>query len=295
MEDELSFNEAVTVLCDYGLIEVDNSSKGQVVESQGYSMHSCVHAWTVHVVNQEWDVDMAEVAMECIGRHVPENNAQHSWLTQRRLLRHLARCWGFIVNGRLDEDGKDWILYNFGYVCSNQGQFDKAEKMYLRALQGKEKAWGPDHTSTLNTVHNLGNLYASLGRLDEAENTYLRALQGKEKAWGPDHTSTLDTVNNLGVLHASLGRLEAEKMYLRALQGYEKALSQEAVKTYIPVLNTAENMAALFQQTSRTQEAKLLYEQALLGIEAVFGRTSNRYRSVAKILDRLCGASEHDT
>jgi tetratricopeptide (TPR) repeat protein len=73
--------------------------------------------------------------------------------------------------------------------------------MYQRALQGNEKAWGPDHTSTLDTVNNLGLLYKSQGKLDEAEKMYQRALQGKEKAWGPDHTSTLDTVNNLGLLY----------------------------------------------------------------------------------------------
>jgi hypothetical protein len=43
-EDELSFTKAVRVLCNYGLIEVDKSSEGTVVESQGYGMHSCVHA-----------------------------------------------------------------------------------------------------------------------------------------------------------------------------------------------------------------------------------------------------------
>jgi hypothetical protein len=32
--------------------------------------------------------------------------------------------------------------------------------MYNRALAGYEKALGPEHTSTLNTVNNLGNLYA---------------------------------------------------------------------------------------------------------------------------------------
>jgi hypothetical protein len=32
--------------------------------------------------------------------------------------------------------------------------------MYNRALAGKEKAWGPEHTSTLDTVNNLGSLYA---------------------------------------------------------------------------------------------------------------------------------------
>jgi tetratricopeptide (TPR) repeat protein len=89
--------------------------------------------------------------------------------------------------------------------------------MYNRALAGKEKAWGPDHTSTLETVNNLGDLYADKGRLADAERMYNRALAGKEKAWGPDHTSTLDTVNNLGVLYSAQGRFaDAERMYNRA-------------------------------------------------------------------------------
>jgi len=32
--------------------------------------------------------------------------------------------------------------------------------MYQRTLKGFEKALGPDHTLTLNTVSNLDNLYA---------------------------------------------------------------------------------------------------------------------------------------
>ena len=66
--------------------------------------------------------------------------------------------------------------------------------MYLRALTGYEKARGPNHTSTLNTVNNLGLLYADQGKMNEAEEMYLRALTGYEKARGPDHTSTLNIV-----------------------------------------------------------------------------------------------------
>jgi tetratricopeptide (TPR) repeat protein len=43
MQDELSFNEAVRVLYDHALVEVDRSSN-RGVESQGYGMHSCVHS-----------------------------------------------------------------------------------------------------------------------------------------------------------------------------------------------------------------------------------------------------------
>jgi tetratricopeptide (TPR) repeat protein len=171
----------------------------------------------MHVVNQKWDSELAGLALECVGRHVPENNAPSSLVTQRRLLRHAGRCWEFVVDGRLDDYGKDWILHRFGDMHLDQGKHNEAEKMYQRALQGCEKAWGLEDTSTLDTVNNLGNLYANLGRLDEAEKMYQRALQGKEKSWGLEHTSTLDTVHNLGALYMNIGRLdEAEKMYQRA-------------------------------------------------------------------------------
>jgi hypothetical protein len=42
---------------------------------------------------------------------------------------------------------------------TDQGRLAEAEAMCQRALAGREKAFGPEHTSTLETVHNLGNLY----------------------------------------------------------------------------------------------------------------------------------------
>ena len=80
---------------------------------------------------------------------------------------------------------------------------DEAERMYRRALDGKEKAWGPDHTSALHTVNNLGALYQNQGKLGEAEKMYRRALDSYEKVWGPDHPSTLRTINSLRLLNAS--------------------------------------------------------------------------------------------
>ena len=63
--------------------------------------------------------------------------------------------------------------------------------MNNRALQGKEEALGPKHTSTLSTVNNLGNLYKNQGRLAEAEAMYNRALQGSEEAlWTEAHIDT---------------------------------------------------------------------------------------------------------
>lgn len=69
--------------------------------------------------------------------------------------------------------------------------------MYVRALAGKEKALGPEHTSILRTVNNLGNLYRDQGKLREAEDMYVRALAGYEKVLGPEHAKTVIVRRNL--------------------------------------------------------------------------------------------------
>jgi tetratricopeptide (TPR) repeat protein len=104
--------------------------------------------------------------------------------------------------------------------------------MYERALAGKEKALGADHTSTLDTVNNLGLLYAVQGRLAEAEQMYERALAGYEKA-SLSHTITaLNTIRNLGVLYYDQDKMgQAKIMFQRATLGREKMLGPRHPQT----------------------------------------------------------------
>ena len=104
------------VLCDYGLVEVGKPLEENEAEQRGYGMHSCVHSWTIYVINQEWDAELAGLALDCVGRHVPNQNVQYFWVTQRRLLQHASRCWGYVVDGKLDGNGREWILHNFGHM-----------------------------------------------------------------------------------------------------------------------------------------------------------------------------------
>ncbi len=73
------------ILSDHGLVEVDKSLQ-ELLESQGYSIYGCVHSWTVHVLNQEWDYSLARVALKSVALHVLGEQANRPWLTQRRLL-----------------------------------------------------------------------------------------------------------------------------------------------------------------------------------------------------------------
>ncbi|KAF2464142.1 uncharacterized protein BDR25DRAFT_361884 [Lindgomyces ingoldianus] len=213
-KDELSFNKAVQLLCEYGLAHPE-PLLGQLSGSAGYGVHSCVHSWAISVLNGKWDDGLARLALTCVASEVPDTDVDKWWLLQRRLLQHAARHQHFIRNGNLGIEGTEWALHNLGMLYWNQGKLAEAEAMYDRALQGKEEALGPKHTSTLDTVNNLGNLYKNQGRLAEAEAMYDRALQGYAEAIRPElllsYLPALNTMFSFGDLY---------EMYSRALAGY---------------------------------------------------------------------------
>ncbi|KAJ5901698.1 hypothetical protein N7495_002226 [Penicillium taxi] len=72
-------------------------------------------------------------------------------------------------------------FHGLGDLYSDQGKLKEAEEMYQRALAGKEKALGPDHTSTLTTVNNLSLLYSDQGKLKDAEDSYQGELPDSQK------------------------------------------------------------------------------------------------------------------
>ncbi|KAG7289879.1 hypothetical protein NEMBOFW57_006256 [Staphylotrichum longicolle] len=280
--NEVKFLDAARLLLRYSMIEAQES----VLNS--YVMHPVVHKWTSHIQDGGEKVEYVRLAVMLIGFSVPRNTTDAYWTLQRRLLPHAEQCSRWMGQIFDSEWSGEEVLVDaiqmLGALYADQGRLEEAEAMYNRALQGKEKALGRDHTSTLNTVNNLGALYADQGRLAEAEAMYNRALQGYEKALGRDHTSTLNTVNNLGNLYVGQGRLEeAEAKYQRALQGYEKALRRDHTST----LNTVNNLGNLYRQQGRLEEAEAMYQRALEGYEKTLGRDHTSTLSTVNNLGNL--------
>ncbi|KAH6704326.1 kinesin light chain 1 [Leptodontidium sp. MPI-SDFR-AT-0119] len=179
-KDELGFDGAVRVLSNHGLVEVATSSQ-ESTESKGDSIHGCVHSWTIHALNQKWDYDLARLAVKFVAAHVPGEKDSRPWTMQRRLLQHAARCSHMFSKSLVRDDELADDCHNLGLLYADQGKLVEAERMYQRALQGYEKAWGPEHTSTLDTVNNLGNLYKNQGKLVEAEQMYQRACKATRR------------------------------------------------------------------------------------------------------------------
>jgi tetratricopeptide (TPR) repeat protein len=80
------------------------------------------------------------------------------------------------------------------------GNLAEARPYHQRALAIREKALGPDHPNTAQSLNNLGSLLKGMGNLAEARPYYQRALAILEKALGPDHPHTQLVRDNLANL-----------------------------------------------------------------------------------------------
>ncbi|KAF2167426.1 hypothetical protein M409DRAFT_36539 [Zasmidium cellare ATCC 36951] len=177
VKDKLTFEEAIRVLRDHGLVEHHPSSL-ELTESAGYSIHACVHSWTRTVLNPGGNAELAIVALSCIALHVPTRDDEKHWLVNRRLHSHAS---SFTI-ADLTDRCTILVMGSFGNMYGKQSRFDEAEELLLNALRGYEALYGEDHGMTIMyPVINLGLLYAEQGRVVKADEMYQRALPARDR------------------------------------------------------------------------------------------------------------------
>ena len=193
---EIVFKGTMQSLLAYSLIESQQ-------DRESYSMHPVVHDWCAETVSCGHE-DLLLAALIIVGRASPDHSEAEYWLLQQRLLPHADRCVRQMgvaeAHHYLQVEASD-AFHGLGILFADQGKYAKAEKMNRRALDGREKAWGPDHTSTLSIVNNLASLYVDQGKHAKAEEMYRRALDGYIRARGRNHPITQRIANNLALLH----------------------------------------------------------------------------------------------
>ena len=284
---KLAFRAAVMKLQKHALVEV-------LTDSDGYSMHHCVHAWLKNVLCKTIENQNMTLAFDCVGDTILLAVPQGDWVIKRRLLPHserslkLLREWD--QEGRNTESKERCITrfsYSVGCLYLDWGRLMEGESMLLRAFNSWEKFYGLDGQNTLSVVERLATLYEAQGHLSKAESMYQRALTGLEKLLGPDHVSTLNAVNNLGIIYEKKGMLkEAESMSQRAFTGIEKLLGPDHVST----LNAVNNLGIIYEKKGMLKEAESMSQRAFTGIEKLLGpdhvSTLNTVNDLAMIYSR---------
>ena len=194
--DKLEFKECIGLLLEYSFIDAKTGSSS-------FSMHSVLHHWCFHTF-EENKATMSWLALIVVASAVPSESVLHYSLIQRRLLPHCDHVYS--IPQRYLQDAfknREYLpslsraCYNLGYLYSNQGKMKEAEDMYLRALAGYEKAWGPEHKQALDTRYNLGLLYKERSMFRKAVQQFEHVVQGYTKLLGPEHSETVETLNQL--------------------------------------------------------------------------------------------------
>lgn len=182
--NQRQFNRAMSRLHDYSFVEMSEGS---------YSLHSCVHGWTLQTLNRDLYAPYFWLAAHCVASNVKGDSERDHWKVNQQLTHHALRLEHQRFQNVLNSDNFDESqcdsLHSLALLWSYSSEFVRSEAMYHRALMGYKKAFGPGYTSTLDTANKLGALYRDQGKMAETKKMYQRALTGRGKALGPGHTS----------------------------------------------------------------------------------------------------------
>ncbi|HPF40941.1 MAG TPA: serine/threonine-protein kinase [Phycisphaerae bacterium] len=133
------------------------------------------------------------------------------------------------ISRRIDPDdpGIFTSLSNLAAIYASMRRYDRAEALYIEALEGRRKALGESHPSTLLTTNNLATLYTKIDRIDDAADMYVHALEkGLE-----EHDESLPIVqslrSNLGWIRNYQKRFqEAEPLHAAAVDNARRILPE---------------------------------------------------------------------
>src|SRR5262249_11903789 len=149
-ESKTRFQRAMSKLHDYNLVDVVAGS---------YQVHPCLYDWLAAGVSYPPQPILFCTALICIAESIQDKSQPRFWMNNRRLLEHRkqlesSRFHDLWEHLRTEEKLLD-VAHTIAELQQNWNRLENAERMYRRALAGKERVFGFDHKSTLATVKNL--------------------------------------------------------------------------------------------------------------------------------------------
>jgi tetratricopeptide (TPR) repeat protein len=283
-EDEADRMNAVAALAEVSLVKHDPFEDG-------------TPALTVHRLVQAVARARSEAngtAQGAVGRLIarlsgtyPENGLRdpQSWPMCAQLTPHLLA----LRDAHPDDASacEDWsALLNWaGNYFHGRAAHSQSALLLRDALAIREKAFGPEHPATAQSLNNLALLLWNQGDFAGARPLFERALAIREKVLGPDHPNTATSLSNLARLLQDQGDLTgARPLFERALAIREKMLGPEHPDTATSLIK----FAGLLQAEGDLAGARPLFEGALAIYEKMLGpehpNTATSLHNLARLL-----------
>lgn len=281
----------MAILVGYCFVDPDS-------EAGGWAMHTCVHDWTLAVLNESIDPSFYWHAFDCVAALIRGHNNEYKLAAFSRLANHATqlvralmrrqphdyklstnqRPIDFATEPQMDHFVKDGLLSttvrglndaeNMIVLLSKHDQNVLAMQLTSRILAATERALGSGHVSSLRFALLLAQTYHDQDKLDLAEQVYKRVLSESEERLGPDHDVTLGAVHRIGGLYFEQKRPDdAEEMVLRVLTVREKASGPDHNST----LELGDNLGSIYQAQGKLEKAEQMFSRVLAERQRTLG------------------------
>jgi tetratricopeptide (TPR) repeat protein len=268
VENEAERLEALTALAEVSLLKHDPFEDG----TPAVTVHRLVQA--VALARSEAKGSAQDARGRLIARLVaiyPEDEPSKDpnlWPLCSQLTPHVLALREARSDAALDIT--DWVnlLDRALTYLDSRAAYSQAMPVARNVLAICEKALGPEHPLTAESLNNLAVFLRVRGDLAGARPLQERALAIREKALGPEHPDTATSLYSVARLLRDQGDYAgARPLFERALAINEKALGPEHPNTAI----TLNDLAVLLQAQGDFTGARPLIERALAINERALG------------------------
>ena len=157
---------------------------------------------------------------------------------------------------------------NLANTLRNQGNFQRAEEIYLKLFQERSKYLGENHLDTLRSLEGAAVIHCLQRKIQQAEKEYQQILQGRQEQLSTFDGDLLRAIEGLANVRRHQSRYgEAEALYCKALEVKFKILGPRSSDT----CRCIDGLAIVYRHQGRLDEAVHLYNQILECFKQIFG------------------------
>ncbi len=152
------------------------------------------------------------------------------------------------------------IHFELGLLAHDEGDYERAERLFREGLAIQRKALGADDPQALSDQGRLAEILLDAGKPRQAETLLLENLAQQRQALGASHPHLFAVLSNLGLARHSQGD------YAGAVAFYTEALALPRSSTGELDLDRAlvmGNLATTMQAQERLEESAAMFHQAL--------------------------------
>lgn len=151
-------------------------------------------------------------------------------------------------------------LNNLAYLYNIDGQFDKAEILYIKTIEIRKKSLGENNSDYALSLSNLATLYNDVGKYSLAESLHIKVLEIRQKIGSETSSEYLTTLNNLANCYNLQGKYsKAESLFKKVLKIRKETIGEDNLD-YAISLN---NLAVLYVNQGKYSLAEPLYIETI--------------------------------